>query len=487
MLYYFLYILYITSLGLITLYCIGQFVLYLHSRKYEVEDLPMNDKDILPPVTIQLPIYNEQYVVERLIDRVCALDYPQHLLEIQVLDDSTDETVEIIARKLAYYRKQGINISHIHREKRKGYKAGALEEGLSRAQGDFIAIFDADFLPTTDFLLRTIPFFCDEHIGVVQTRWGHINQEYSLLTRMQAFHLNVHFNIEQTGRQSADAFLQFNGTGGIWRKECINQSGGWASDTLTEDLDLSYRAQLHGWKIHYLRDCACPAELPVEMQGLKSQQFRWMKGGAETARKLLPRIVYSDISPRRKLHSLIHLFSSSVFVLLLFGMLSSTALLFMDRNIELLYFPFLFFSVGFILLAYIYFCANLSSRPESPVFSIKGFNPFILKYPLFLSLSMGMSLHNTIAVIEGFLGVRTPFIRTPKYAITTEGHFHNKAYKIKRIPFTSYLEIVLAMLFSAAFIYGVYTGNYVFIFFHLMAAIGFACIAFYSVKHSLKR
>ena len=278
---------------------------------------------LFPKVTIQLPIYNERHVVERLIDQITQLDYPADLLEIQVLDDSTDETKELIAHKVQQYRNKGIDIVHIIRTKRTGYKAGALGDALPLAKGEFIAIFDADFLPRPDFLQKLMPRFDDPTIGVIQTRWEHLNEQYSLLTKVQALLLNIHFVIEQVGRTQGNLFLQFNGTGGIWRKKTILDAGGWRADTLTEDLDLSYRAQLKGWLIKYFPDVGAPAELPGEIHGLKSQQYRWMKGGAETAKLLLRPLWKSEQSLSVQIQGTAHLLTSSVFVAILIATIFS--------------------------------------------------------------------------------------------------------------------------------------------------------------------
>ena len=290
-------VVYSVGLMAITIYCLLQFhLLYYYKTKKNKYLLQVNtphDESLdLPIVTIQLPIFNERYVVQRLLTSITALDYPKSKMEIQVLDDSTDDTVEITAKEVEKYSEQGFDIKHITRTDRTGYKAGALKSATTFAKGEFIAIFDADFLPEEDFLMKTMKHFADPKIGVVQTRWEHLNQNYSLLTRVQAFQLNVHFTVEQLGRKVGNLLLQFNGTAGVWRKETINDAGGWEADTLTEDLDLSYRAQLKGWKIIYLEDVTSPAELPSEMNGLRSQQFRWMKGGAETC------LLYTSPSPR---------------------------------------------------------------------------------------------------------------------------------------------------------------------------------------------
>lgn len=299
---YLLFTIYALALTFIAVYCFSQFFLWLDYRqaKRQSNTQPISLKkatltDDLPFVTIQLPIFNEMYVVERLIDNIVNINYPKDKFQIHVLDDSTDETVEITRKKVAEYQAKGFDIEQITRTNRQGYKAGALKEATTQAKGDLIAIFDADFLPKPDFLLSTVPYFKEEKVGVVQTRWEHINKNYSLLTRLQAMQLDVHFTVEQNGRFVGNSLLQFNGTAGVWRKETIADAGGWEADTLTEDLDLSYRAQLKDWKIIYLEAVGSPAELPAEMNGLKSQQFRWMKGGAENARKNLVRIWSSDV------------------------------------------------------------------------------------------------------------------------------------------------------------------------------------------------
>ena len=285
-------VIYTIAITLLFFYCIMQLSLAIHYIRYkrrikaEEETFKIPESEY-PMVTVQLPVYNELYVVERLIDAVVKFDYPKDKLEIQLLDDSTDESFEIARKKVEFYQQQGINIIQVKRPVRKCYKAGALEYGMHTAKGEYLAIFDADFVPYPDFLKKTIPhFLTDEKIGVVQARWEHINKDYSILTKMQAFALDMHFTVEQQGRNAAGYFINFNGTAGIWRRTCIDDAGGWNSDTLTEDLDLSYRAQLKGWKFKYVEDVVAPAELPTDMNALKSQQFRWNKGGAETARKI---------------------------------------------------------------------------------------------------------------------------------------------------------------------------------------------------------
>ena len=311
---------YSISLILIFLYALAQLNLlfnYLSAQKKE-DNSPQFDlskSEEVPFVTIQLPVFNEMYVMERLLENIVKLKYPKEKLEIQVLDDSTDESVETTALQIKKLQEQGIDIQHICRTNRQGFKAGALKEGLKTTKGEIIAIFDADFLPEEDWLLKTVPYFKDEKIGVVQTRWGHINRNYSTLTKIQAFALDAHFTLEQVGRNSKGHFINFNGTAGLWRKECIYDAGNWEGDTLTEDLDLSYRAQLKKWEFKYLENVETPAELPVIISAARSQQFRWNKGGAENFQKMTKRVLKAKELPlKTKIHSVLHLLNSSMFL-----------------------------------------------------------------------------------------------------------------------------------------------------------------------------
>src|SRR5260221_633342 len=320
---------YFISLTILFLFGSSGFVMifyYLKHRDKKIEKA--GELREFPAVTIQLPLYNEFYVAERLIDAACAIDYPRDRLEIQVLDDSTDETVDIVARRVEHFAANGFNIRHLRRTNRQGYKEGALKEGLLTATGDFIAMFDADFLPQKDFLRLTLPYFyLDPKIGLVQTRWEHLNRDYSFLTRIQAMALDGHFVIEQNVRNKAGFFINFNGTGGIWRKVCILDSGNWEADTLTEDLDLSYRAQLRGWRFKFLNDVTSPAELPSEINALKSQQFRWTKGAIETARKILPQVWRADLPLEKKIHATFHLSNNIVFPFILIAVILNVPLI----------------------------------------------------------------------------------------------------------------------------------------------------------------
>jgi len=483
---YFVFAIYCIALLYITIFCLTQLQLLWQYKKKDVTAiLEFDDKfvDTPPFVTIQLPLYNEQYVVDRLIDNICLLNYPKDRFEIQILDDSDDETLDMSRRKVEEYKNKGFNIDLVTRKERTGFKAGALQHGLKFAKGEFIAIFDADFLPKPEFLLATIPYFEDPDIGVVQTKWEHLNQDYSLITRLQAFQLNVHFTVEQSGRQAADYLLQFNGTAGVWRKETIEDAGGWEADTLTEDLDLSIRAQLKGWTIRYLEKVGSPAELPAEMNSLKAQQFRWMKGGAETAKKMLPTVWRSSLTRKKKVHATIHLLSSSIFVFVFLVGVFSVPLLFALGPLGINADYFTFFLVGLLSIAAVYYVANVQASwvGESKT---RTFFKFIVMFPLFLSLSMGLSLHNSIAVLQGYMGKKSPFIRTPKFNIQTITDTFNKSkYLPEKVPITTFLEGLLAIYFMGAIIAAIYYNDTTFIFFHLLLTFGYGAICYYSIRH----
>jgi cellulose synthase/poly-beta-1,6-N-acetylglucosamine synthase-like glycosyltransferase len=455
-----------------------------HHRQAKHNKLEEAAPDNWPFVTIQLPIFNERFVVERLIDNICKMDYPKDRYEIHILDDSTDDTIEVTAKKVKEYKEKGFNIEQIQRAERIGFKAGALQYDMDLAKGDFLAIFDADFLPNPDFLKKTIPHFKNEKVGVVQTRWEHINEDYSLITKLQALQLNVHFSVEQIGRKAGNFFLQFNGTGGVWRRSAIEDAGGWEADTLTEDLDLSIRTQLKGYEIVYLEEVGSPAELPAEMNGLKSQQFRWMKGGAETAKKMLPTVWRSNLKIGQKLHASSHLLGSSIFVVILVAALSSIPLLFVLQ--ELKHIPlgiYSYFMLGWLSIISIYYIANVKAFFNTDSYS-KKIVKFAILFPLFLGLSMGLSLHNSIAVIQGFKGKKSPFIRTPKFNLkTVKDKINSNNYLAKKIPFSTIIEGVLALLFASSMFYGLYTGQLTFIVFHFLLMVGFGSICFYSIKH----
>jgi len=483
---YFILSIYVFALVYITIYCLSQLnLLYHYLKQSRSNKLPVADIENYdwPFVTIQLPIFNEMYVVERLIDKICEFDYPKDKFEIQIIDDSTDETVAISQKKVDEYSAKGFDIKMVQRDDRVGYKAGALKHANNFAKGDFLAIFDADFLPRKDFLKTTIPVFEDEKVGVVQTRWEHINQNYSIITKLQALQLNVHFTVEQTGRKAGNFLLQFNGTAGVWRKQCIDDAGGWEADTLTEDLDLSYRAQMKGWEIKYLEKFGSPAELPAEMNGLKSQQFRWMKGGAENARKLLPQVWKSDLRFSQKLQATSHLMSSGVFLFILLAGLVSVPLVFLLETIVVDVKYFAVFLISMFSVIAVYYVANVEAELNRKSY-IKTLLKFVLLFPVFLSLSMGLSLHNTIAVLQGYRGKKSPFIRTPKFNITTiKDSFQKANYLPKKLPWTTIFEGILACYFVGGVVAGMYLQNTTFVFFHALLAAGFGTICFYSVRH----
>ena len=473
-------------LSFILFYSLTQLSLVLTYNKKKKDTGELNTTlHNFPLVTIQLPIYNELYVVERLIESIAQFNYPLDKLEIQVLDDSTDETVMLAAKKVEEIKKKGIDIKHIRREIRTGYKAGALAEGLKTAKGEFIAIFDADFIPDPEFLAKTLPYLMDEKVGVVQTKWEHLNKDYSLLTKLQAFGLDAHFTIEQTGRNQGGHFINFNGTAGIWRKSCIEESGGWQADTLTEDLDLSYRAQIKGWKFKYLENVLSPAELPAAMNALKSQQFRWTKGAAECARKHLPKIIASKTIPlKTKLHAIFHLMNSFIFVcILLTGIFSIPMLIIKNQFPE---YGILFkIAVVYLLSLFILTSFYWNSLKHIHTNKFKRFWAFIKVFPLFLSVSMGFSLHNSLAVIEGYFGKKTPFIRTPKFNIyNTDDKWKNNKYHINQLNPLTIIEGFLAIYFALGIALGFYLHDLGLLPFHIMLTFGFGFISFYTFKHN---
>jgi cellulose synthase/poly-beta-1,6-N-acetylglucosamine synthase-like glycosyltransferase len=484
------------GLALIILYGIALFFIFAYStlqlslalvylrtkKERDTRKRPPFEWEKLPTVTVQLPVYNELYVVERLIEAVSQFEYPRDKFEIQVLDDSTDETVDVVAKKVAEVKARGIDIVHIHRTNRKGFKAGALEEGLAVAKGEFIAIFDADFLPNPNFLLETIPYFESDDIGVVQTRWSHINKKFSLLTELQAFGLNAHFSIEQGGRNAAGHFINFNGTGGVWRKKTIVDAGGWEHDTLTEDLDLSYRAQMKGWRFVYLEHVTAPAELPVAMTALKNQQFRWTKGGAECFRKMSKRLFKTKgLKLSDRIHGLAHLFNSSVFVFILLTALLSLGVLYLkvhtDRYNDILMVGS-FFILSTIFLGFYYWTSYRDKTNNLLV----SFAKFVIRFLQFLTVSMGMSLHNSIAVIEGYRGIKSSFVRTPKFNIASGNKdWKTNKYVEKKINLVTLLEGMLSLIFFGAVIYGIVNEEYGLVPFHTMLFLGFGLVFLYTI------
>jgi cellulose synthase/poly-beta-1,6-N-acetylglucosamine synthase-like glycosyltransferase len=444
-----------------------------------------NSKEI-PKVTIQLPVYNEMYVMERLLDNIVTLEYPREKLEIQVLDDSSDESIVTTEKHIKRLQKTGINIQHIRRSNRQGFKAGALKEGLEIATGEFIAIFDADFLPQKDWLLQTIPYFKNAAIGVVQTRWGHINRNYSTLTKIQAFALDAHFTLEQVGRNSKGHFINFNGTAGVWRKECILDAGNWEGDTLTEDLDLSYRAQLKKWKFKYLENVKTPAELPVIISAARSQQFRWNKGGAENFQKMTKRVLSNkDISLKTKIHSVLHLLNSSMFLMILIVAILSIPMLYIKNEYSHLRSYFYMISF-FIISSIIFFICYWFMFKKSYGGGFKNFLKYTGTFFTFFSIAMGFSLHNSIAVLEGHFGKKSDFVRTPKFNIKTiKDTWKKNKYIHKKISLNTLIEGILTLYFAfgmySAFVVGNQGGDFGLFPFHLMLFFGFGYVFWKSI------
>lgn len=483
--------LYIFFLLFILFYSIAEIKLTITYLKFKNRNkkspLITNVTNNFPIVTIQLPVYNELYVIERLIDHVCEFDWPKKRLEIQVLDDSTDETSSIISNKIHEWKNKGLDISHIQRPDRSGFKAGALAFATERCKGEFIAIFDADFVPPKDFLLKTIPYFEDRKIGVVQTRWGHLNQDNSLITKMQAFALDAHFKNEQVGRNEAGHFINFNGTAGVWRKSTIYDAGGWQSDTLTEDLDLSYRAQLKGWKFKYCEDIVSPAELPITMNALKKQQFRWSKGAAECTRKNLGKvIVKKDIPVSTKVMAIFHLMNSFLYIAVMsLVTLSIPVLLIIANNPK---YSFLFgllsiFYISTFFLGIIYYTANRDTE-ENIIISL---GKFILFFPLFLSLTMGIGLYNMIGVVEGYIGKKSSFIRTPKFNANQTNSSNilvENKYNKERVPIIVYVEIIFAIYASIGIFLAIKHKDINMLLFLIMVLVGFSFTAYYTIKHA---
>ena len=404
-----------------------------------------------PVVTVQLPIFNERYVAERLIDAVCALDYPPELLEIQVLDDSTDDTKDLVAAVVERHRRNGIDIHHLHRRDRTGFKAGALEAGLQVARGELLAVFDADFLPQPDYLRRTVPHFEDPKIGMVQCRWGHINRDYSRLTRIQAILLDGHFVVEHTARHRSGCLFNFNGTAGIWRRRAIVDAGGWEHDTLTEDLDLSYRAQLAGWTFSYLPDVVVPAELPAEINAYKSQQHRWAKGSIQTGRKLLRRTLGSPLSPRAKLEAFIHLTANFTYLLMACLSVLVFPAMYLRRGDEawkLLAFDLPLFLAATVSVV-VYFVVG-QKRDGVPVWRS------LLHMPAVMAVGIGLAVNNSRAVWSGLWEDGGVFHRTPKYNIESGGDgWADKVY-ILRKNLSFYVEAAAAIYFVFCFLAAFY-------------------------------
>jgi cellulose synthase/poly-beta-1,6-N-acetylglucosamine synthase-like glycosyltransferase len=420
-------------------------MVYLYFRHRDRRAQPAPPLACPPRVTVQLPLYNEMYVVDRLLESVTRIRHPKELLEIQVLDDSTDETTTIAEAAVARYKAQGFDIHYLHRNDRHGYKAGALAEGLKAATGEFILIFDADFVAPPEILERTLGHFRDATVGMVQVRWGHVNRDYSLLTQVQSVLLDGHFILEHGGRNRAGRFFNFNGTAGIWRRETITDAGGWQHDTLTEDLDLSYRAQMKGWRFVFLQDVVSPAEIPVEMNAFKSQQHRWAKGSIQTCRKLLPSILASGLSPAVKIEAAFHLTANFAYPLMVLLSLLMFPAMVIRYNMG--WYEMMIVDVPLFIGATMSVCSfYLMSQRE--IFG-ETWRQRIKYLPAVLSVGIGLSVNNSKAVIEALLGRPSEFTRTPKYRVEGAGdEWRQKRYR-GHMTFVPFLELLLGLYFTA--------------------------------------
>ena len=431
---------YTFMLLMVSLYGFHRYALvWLYYRHRNNKPKPMGHYDVLPRVTVQLPMYNERFVARRIIEKTCQLDYPKDRLQIQVLDDSTDETQEIARAAVEDARRRGFDVDYVHRDDRSGYKAGALTHGMKTATGEFITIFDADFVPAESFLAESIQYFSDPKVCVVQSRWDHLNRDESLLTRTQAIFLDGHFAIEHVARNRSDRFMSFNGTAGTWRRAAIDDAGGWHHDTLTEDLDLSYRAQLKGWKFIFLPDLTAPAELPPEMSAFKAQQFRWTKGGAQTALKMLPKVMLSKMPLKVKVEAFFHLTSFTMHLY----MLIMVVMLFPAMYLQCV--PLESGSIwravfDLSVLAMATFSAGVFYA-ASQFELFRNWRATIRFMPVLMALGVGLCVSNSKAILEAFLGRKSEFVRTPKYGSNTTGHLgaNRKEYRRSWVPYVEFI------------------------------------------------
>jgi cellulose synthase/poly-beta-1,6-N-acetylglucosamine synthase-like glycosyltransferase len=457
------------------------FMAYLYYRhKYNVP-VPRRRWEALPRVTVQLPVFNEMYVVERLIAAVCELDYPRERLEVQVLDDSTDETTGIARRAVEAWKARGIDIHYIHRSDRQGFKAGALEHGLRTASGEFVAVFDADFVPPRDFLRKTVNYFTDDGVGMVQVRWEHLNRGFSSLTEVQSILLDAHFVIEHTARNRSGRFFNFNGTAGIWRRATIASAGGWQHDTLTEDLDLSYRAQLKGWKFVFLPEVVAPAEIPVEMSAFKSQQHRWAKGSIQTAMKLLPRILSSELPYAVKKEAFFHLTANVAYLLMipLAILMPITVVVRVSHGwIEVLLLDLPFFATATMSVCVFY----VASQREIHATTWQR-----IKYlPYLMALGIGLSVNQARAVVEALLGHQTAFTRTPKSGVQGGNGVAPKRRYRMAVSLQPLLELALAAYFTLAVAWVIDRGVWYSLPFLVLFQAGFAYVGLMSAIEGLR-
>jgi cellulose synthase/poly-beta-1,6-N-acetylglucosamine synthase-like glycosyltransferase len=457
------------------------YIVYQYMRNRDRVPGPPPPTTEWPVVTVQLPIYNEMYVVDRLIAAVCALDYPLDRLQIQVLDDSTDETGDIVALAVRRFAARGFDITQVTRTDRTGYKAGALAAGLASARGEFIAVFDADFVPQPEFLRRTVPYFADDQLGVVQARWGHLNQPYSLLTRVQAVMLDGHFVLEHGGRNRSGCFFNFNGTAGVWRREAITDAGGWQHDTLTEDLDLSYRAQLRGWRFLFLPDLVTPAEVPVEMNAFKSQQHRWAKGSIQTCRKLLPYILLADLPLKVKVEAFFHLTANFNYLL----MIALSLLMFPAMVVryemgwtEMLLIDIPLFAAATLSVLNFYLISQREAYAD--------WRSRVRYLPLVMAIGIGLAVNNARAVLEALFGGAGEFTRTPKYGIERrQDDWQHKKYH-QSMPVQPFVEVAFGLYFTVTVFYALANGIYGTLPFLLLFQFGYLYMGLTSILQQFR-
>ena len=462
---------YFAVMFLLALYGVHRYTLvylyYKHRKEYRPD--PPRHFDELPQVTIQLPIFNEQFVIDRLIEAVCAIEYPREKLEIQVLDDSTDETQEVAAGIVERYAALGHPIVYIHRSNRHGYKAGALDAGLKVTKSEYVAIFDADFVPPADWLMKVIHHFAEPEIGMVQTRWAYLNRDYSMLTQIEAILLDGHFVLEHGARARSGEFFNFNGTAGMWRIKAIADGGGWQHDTLTEDTDLSYRSQLAGWKFKYLPEVECPSELPIEMTAFKTQQARWAKGLIQTSIKMLPKIFRADVPRRIKVEAVYHLtanLSYPLMVIMSAALIPAMICRFYQGWFQMLLIDVPLFTASSFSIAVFYL---MSQRELYPRTWMKTF----LYLPFLMALGIGLTVTNTKAVMEALFGIKSAFVRTPKYRVAKKGEKSQAAKYRKRLVLAPWIEIFLGFYFMAAILYTFSNHNYFTAPFLILFVIGY--------------
>src|SRR5437660_121714 len=462
---------YFVVLILLASYGIHRYVLvylyYKNKKNHTVK--PRGEFSELPRVTVQLPIFNERFVVERLLDAVCGLNYPLEKLDIQLLDDSTDETQAVARGVVDRYAARGFPVTYHHRTNREGYKAGALAEGMKTATGEFIAIFDADFVPPEDFLMRTTHHLTDPKIGMVQTRWTHINRNYSFLTEVEAILLDGHFVLEHSGRARSNVFFNFNGTAGIWRRSAIEEAGGWQHDTLTEDTDLSYRAQLKGWKFIYLQDVECPAELPVEMTAFKTQQARWAKGLIQTGKKILPRVLKSDAPLHTKIEARYYLtanLSYPLMVVLSVMLLPAMIIRFYQGWFQMLYIDLPLFLASTFSISSFYLVSQKELFPGK-------WHRAVLYLPFLMALGIGLTITNTRAVLEALLGKQSAFARTPTYRVESrKDKVGTPKYRL-RLGWVPWLELLIGSYFALTVFYAMDNQNFITVPFLILFVVGY--------------